>query len=132
MNKLALKAKVAPFAAALTNELAKVIESHVDELLDHARAAAVESIRAAVERQAAPKPRRAKRAESAAIASAPPAKTAAGPACSKCGGIGHNARSCGREPKGHRGSKLTEHARAAMERTAKSRAELDEGLGAED
>lgn len=55
-----------------------------------------------------PKPKAVKPREPKVAVAAVPAKSTVG--CSKCGGAGHNARTCGREPKGWRHKQKTKAA----------------------
>lgn len=137
-----LSKAIAPFVQELAGELADLLHDHVEAKLAAAKKHAIEKLqaelegtpaddtdeerdedrdeaRAAVPRRArrrAPRPRdrqlgagtdRGDRDEAGAGAAKPPA-------CSKCGQAGHNARSCGREPKGSRREAIATRAQAAV------------------
>ncbi len=122
MTRDDLLAHVRPLAEELAKELAALLwdrlEAQLDDALDAARSAlasdlalpfvtradariaaaapAAELEPASVPARAAPRPER------AAPQGLSTLRTPGIPACSKCGQPGHNARSCGREPKGNR------------------------------
>lgn len=121
-----LESKIRPFATKLADDVVALIETRLETQLERAGRAVIDALRTALDGDAPP-PVIAPRAQRSLPAPKPSRpvvaeRTPGIPSCSKCGQPGHNARSCGREPKGHRaGSKLTSRARDILERTRAAR-----------
>jgi hypothetical protein len=145
-QRVEMRAQCDAFATKLSDELHTVITERVDTLLFAAHTQAVGVITAAFdaafggrpvefEEVTAPpqEPVRTVRATKPPVANAiatkpaAPTKAVGQLTCSKCGTPGHNARSCGRTPKGHRSptEKGAKPWLAALERTRAARQQLD-------
>ena len=124
-----LRSQFQPFADKLADELAQLTTTHLDGLLERARAYAINKLRAELEgtkdaeaetevghrdrdgsRAALPQRNGRRgvrvrdgspRAGTGGADRAGAEKGARQPTCSKCKQAGHNARSCGRQPKGN-------------------------------
>jgi hypothetical protein len=91
------------------DEIIEHLQPAIDELVDRitalvpelVRAQLVEAIGKLTDAPASEPAKKTPKKRAVALRDIKPAKSPARPACSKCGETGHNARSCGRAPKGN-------------------------------